>query len=78
LLRRWPDDEAAERAGLALALEQQADLHPERQSRRAALAHGLVAARPGLLGPLRRAVDAVVGRTHDGDAIERVESLLRG
>jgi hypothetical protein len=78
LLRRFPEPEAAERASLALALEQQADLDAGRQRRRAALAHSLVAARPALLAPLRRAIDAVVGRTHDGDAIERVEGLLRG
>jgi hypothetical protein len=78
LLRRFPEAEAAERASLALALEQQADLDPGRQRRRAGLAHSLVAARPALLAPLQRAVEAVVGRTHDGDAIERVEGLLRG
>ncbi|MEZ6016040.1 MAG: hypothetical protein R3F49_13050 [Planctomycetota bacterium] len=77
LLRRFPDDESAERASLALALEQQTDLDLGRQRRRELLAHGLVAARPSLLEPLRRAVEAVVGRTHDGDAIERVEALLR-
>jgi len=78
LLRSFPEAEAAERASLALALEQQSDLDAGRQRRRAALAHGLVAARPALLAPLRRAVEAVVGRTHDGDTIERVEGLLRG
>ncbi len=78
LLRRFPDPDAADRACLALALEQQRDRDPARCGRRAALAHGLLAARPSLRGALQRGVDAVVGRIHDGDTIERVEGLLRG
>ena len=78
LLRRFPDPDAADRACLALALEQQRDRDPARCGRRAALAHGLLAARPSLREALQRGVDAVVGRIHDGDTIERVEELLRG